>query len=72
MTGDTRPMTIGQQAEFIDQIAARCVMRDGSDAVETHMTVTKKEAEDLRLIAARLRRIAPHEDAIKHMVTGRR
>lgn len=64
-------MSILQQAELIDRIVARCTMLGGETAGETHLTLTKDDADDLRALASRLWRMAPAENAIKRLVVGR-
>lgn len=66
-----QPMSIQQQAEFIDYLAKRCVLLDGSVASETFTLITRDEAAELRALAARLHRMAPHEDRIRRVVVGR-
>ncbi|MGJ5032253.1 hypothetical protein ACQR1I_35825 [Bradyrhizobium sp. HKCCYLS2038] len=65
------PMTIGQQAEFLDYLISRTIGRRGDVAVETTMLLTAEEVETLSGIAARLHRIAPHEKAVRRMVSER-
>ena len=65
------PMSILQQAEFIAELARRCVMSDGSVAKETFALLTPGDAADLRALSDRLFRMAPHERAIRRAVTGR-
>lgn len=65
------PMSIGQQAEFLEYLIGRAVTRTGAVAVETTMYLTADEVADLGALASRLRRMAPHETAIRQMVAGR-
>ncbi len=65
------PLSIRKQADFIDDMVARCVMRDGKIASETTMLVTAAEVQDFIDLANRLRRMAPYEDQIRYVVTGR-
>lgn len=71
---DRPPMTIQQQAEFVDYIIERCILksgaREGETAAETLMNLSADEVEDMRFLAQRLHRMAPHEDAIRDLVTG--
>lgn len=66
-----QPMTIQQQAEFIDYLVKRCHMSDGAVAKETYMLVEASDVDDLKAIADRLARMAPHEQEIRRVVTGR-
>lgn len=71
MTGARSPMSIRQQAEFVEALARRCVLLDGTVAKETFLSISRDEAEDLRAISDRLHRMSPHEPAIRKLVTGR-
>lgn len=64
-------LTIREQALFIDDLVARCVMHDGALAGETSMTLTAREAHDLHHLAIRLERLAPYENQIRKLVMGR-
>lgn len=68
--GKRAPATIKEQAELIDWIATYCE-RDGEPLEETWVVIRKCEAEDLRALARRLQRMAPFEDQIRELVTGR-
>lgn len=65
------PMSILQQAQFIDALADRCRMADGALAGEAFISLTKQDALDLEALARRLFLIAPYEREIKRMVTRR-
>lgn len=65
------PMSIRQQAEFLDYLVGRCTTSPGTVGVETWLRLEPADIEDLRAIAQRLHRMAPHEAAIRRMVTGR-
>lgn len=72
MTEAARPaLTLAQQADFVDGLVLHCTMLGGVIAGETHLTITKQEAEDLLMLGARLRRMSPHESEIKRLVIGR-
>jgi len=66
------PLTLTGQAELIAYLLRRATMADGRPAGEAWMLLTSEEMEDLKHIEARLRRIAPHEAAIKRMVVNAR
>lgn len=73
MSGQSRPaLTLAQQADFVDGLLLHCTSLGGVIAGETHLTITAREAEDLLLLGARLRRMAPHEAEIKRVVIGRK
>ncbi len=69
------PMTIQQQAEFIDHIVDRCTVksgaREGDVAAESLLMLTAEDVADLQALGQRLHRMAPHEDAIRETVVGR-
>jgi len=65
------PMTIQQQAEFMDYLVKRCHMSTGAVAAETYMLIEAAEVDDLKALAARLHRMAPHEQEIRRVVTGK-
>jgi hypothetical protein len=65
------PLTLEQQADMIGYLIRRATMKDGRPAGKAWMLLTAEEMEDLHGIAQRLRRIAPHEAAIKRMVVGK-
>ncbi|WP_454618393.1 hypothetical protein [Bradyrhizobium cenepequi] len=64
-------MSISQQADFLEYLLGRTTTREGVAVVETMMWLTAEEVEDLTALASRLRRMAPHENAIRLMVAGR-
>lgn len=65
------PLNLEQQAELIFDLIQRCKMSDGKDAVETWMRMSADTLQDLRHIETRLRRMAPHEAAIKRVVMAK-
>lgn len=67
----TKPLSIKEQAYLIEEIVSRCLMHDGSVSDENTMTMKRGDVEKLMHLAARLHRIAPFEDAIRRVVTGR-
>jgi len=69
--GARPPMSISEQADFIDYLVGRTVTRTGATAAETTMFLSADEVESLNAVASRLRRMAPHEAAIKRVVVGR-
>ncbi len=72
MTEARPPLNLEQQADLIAYLLRRATMMDGRPAGEAWMLLTSEEMEDLRHIEARLRRMAPHEAAIKRMVVNAR
>ncbi|MGX1353347.1 hypothetical protein AB7M49_006968 [Bradyrhizobium elkanii] len=65
------PMSIGQQADFLEYLIGRTTTLHRTVAAETILSLTADEVADLEALAARLRRLAPHEADIRRMVTGR-
>lgn len=64
--------SIQSQADFLYYLRRRCTMGNGSIAAETSMVLTRKDVEELDVLRARLERMAPFEDRIRQIVTGRR
>lgn len=64
-------MSFYEQADLIDGLANRTATQSGATAAETMMLVTASDVEALRALANRLRRMAPHENAIRLVVVGR-
>lgn len=71
MSNARAPMSILQQAQFIEELANRCRMSNGTVAAETFALLTSQDADDLAALARRLFYMAPHESQIKKLVTGR-
>lgn len=65
------PASIEDQANFVDAIVLRCKMHDGSVAGQSWVLFDADGIEELRALATRLRRMAPHENAIRRLVVGR-
>lgn len=61
------PMTILQQADLLDYLIKN--IRADKPGNYVVSTLDETEMQDLRATADRLRRMAPHEDAIKRLVT---
>lgn len=66
-----QPLSILQQAQFVDEIARRCVMSNGSVAGETFVLLTAEDARHMADLARRLFLIAPYEQEIRDMVKRR-
>lgn len=71
MSNARAPMTILQQAQFIDDLVNRCRMSNGTVAAETFALLTSQDVDDLAALARRLLYMAPHESQIRKLVTGR-
>jgi len=65
------PMSIGQQADFLEYLLNRTTARDDRVAAETLFWLSAEEVADMQALASRLRRMAPHENEIRRMVAGR-
>ncbi|TIN82134.1 hypothetical protein [Mesorhizobium sp.] len=61
-------LSLAQQGDLVETLLLHCTMRGGEFAAETHLTITRNEAEELLMLASRLRRIAPFEAEIKRLV----
>ena len=65
------PASIEQQAFFVDRLVERTVNRNGRPADLAMLHLDSSEIEELREIGIRLAHMAPHEAAIRRVVTGR-
>lgn len=65
------PMNIKQQADYISGMVEQCRCMDGNVAGSTWLFLSADDVADLKAIAARLDRMAPHEAAIKRIVTAK-
>lgn len=68
---DRKPLSIEQQADFVDGLIMRCQMRGGAVADETTIILNKSDVDHLADLASRLLRMAPHEDSIRRVVMGK-
>lgn len=64
------PITIQQQADFVNYLVERAGALNGWKVYECWMLLTADEIGDLRMLGERLMRMAPHEPAIRELVTG--
>ncbi|CAA2140412.1 hypothetical protein [Hyphomicrobium sp. ghe19] len=64
-------LSISEQAEYVDALVMRCHPYAGGNAGPTLLSLEVVDIEVLRELAARLKRMAPHEADIKRMVVGR-
>lgn len=65
-------LSLLEQADFILALHDRTFMpSDGEPAKETYLTLSRQEGDELAAIGHRLARIAPHEAAVRRLVTGR-
>lgn len=62
--------TLEQQAQMLRALVERCENHDGLVAGATMLVLRGPDVEALRFLAARLERMAPHESAIRRIVTG--
>lgn len=68
MTEKRKVLSISEQAQLIDHLFSRCVMKDGSISDEATLVIDRETAEKLDHLSSRLRRMAPFEGKIKEMV----
>lgn len=66
-----RPLSILEQAAFVEGVADRATMRDGSVSGEAYLRITSDDVQAMRDLATRLYLMAPLEHAIRRLVTGR-
>lgn len=62
------PLSMLEQAEMIDRLVGRCVMRGGVVADESLLAITGQTAENLSSLAHHLRRLSHFQARIDMMV----
>lgn len=67
----SKPPTIYEQSDFLDYLIRSGKMADGSQAGERWVRLTREQTEMLLSIQQRLERMAPFEDKIRKLVTGK-
>lgn len=65
------PLSMLEQADLLDDVLTRTLMREGKLADETVIVLTADHVEDLQHLVLRLRRMARHEVEIRKLVMGR-
>lgn len=65
------PMTFADQAALLEDFLQGLVMQDGSVAAVIVRNFSDMQLSGLAVTAMRLRRMAPHEEQIKSLVTGK-
>jgi hypothetical protein len=65
------PLSMLEQAEMIDHLVGRCVMRGGAVADETLLVITGQTAENLISLATHLRRLSHFQGRPDGMVKSR-
>ncbi len=66
------PMTLDQQADLLTYLWGQITEHDdGKCSLTVILPLDRAQVDDLYMTAARLRRMAPHEDDIKAVVMGR-
>lgn len=73
MTSDApaKRLSLKEQAEYVASLAGRCWAHGDERYSSVLLSLTADDVELLRELAARLKRMAPHEDAIRRTVVGR-
>lgn len=64
-------LSIRDQADFLRSLVTRTKMRDGTASTEALLVLSPEDADAFDALAMRLERIAPFEEQIKRLVTGR-
>ena len=62
------PLSLLEQAEMIDHLVGRCVMRGGAVADETLLVITGQTAQNLISLAHHLRHLSSFQGRIDMMV----
>lgn len=66
-----RVHSIKDQADFLRSLVTRTKMRDGTASTEALLVLSPEDADAFDALAMRLERMAPFEEQIKRLVTGR-
>lgn len=64
-------LSIDQQADFVEALAMRCQPYSGKNAGPVLLSLDETDVTVLHQLAARLKRMGPHEDDIRRLVVGR-
>lgn len=64
-------LSIRDQADFLRSLVTRSKMRDGSASAEATIVLKPQDADAFDALAMRLERMAPFENEIRRMVTGK-
>jgi len=64
-------LTIQQQAVFVDDVIRRCTSTNGRVAAAATLWLDVLDIETLQALADRLHRMAPYEEKIRMVVTGK-
>lgn len=69
--GDERrePPSLLQQADALDHLLDKLQPREGGAVLMVVMQLDQPIIDDIALLAQRVRRMAPHEDSIRSLVT---
>lgn len=68
----SKPPTIQEQADFLWLLRRRCEVADGEIAGNAWLYLDRADIEEIERLRLRLERMAPFEDRIRQVVTGRR
>lgn len=73
MTSDApaKRLSIKEQGEFLTALLNRCWPDGCKKYSSITLSIDSDQVDVLRELAARLKRMAPHEDAIRRIVVGR-
>ncbi|NJL06839.1 MAG: hypothetical protein HC900_00185 [Methylacidiphilales bacterium] len=71
MADEPRRLSIAEQGEYLAALLQGCSMADSSVPHETWIRLGPDDVEELGRIATRLRRMGPHEGAVRRLVEGR-
>ena len=65
------PLTLAEQGALLHRLLPSSTTIHGEPVGEAILALTGEQLAELKALALRLERMAPHEDAIKRVVTGR-
>jgi hypothetical protein len=68
---DKARLSLADQAALLEKLFRDTFMTDGAPAGDSYLHLTRADGDELAAIARRLRQMAPHEKAIRMIVTAR-
>lgn len=66
-----KSLSIKEQAEYVEALASRCYCYSDKNFGPAVLSLELDDVEILRALAARLKRMAPHEPEIRRLVARR-
>lgn len=67
----SKPLSMMEQSEFLDYLVRSNKMADGNPAGDSWVRMTREQMTTISGIQSRLERMAPYEEKIRRLVTGK-